>query len=145
VAEGTHATYPYRCRAQDCEQFGTKAGVRLPEDRFDGEASWGGNDDAECARYHCVQPLPEVGEAEDTAIPLAGGWAAWPGKWGSTCVGGCAAAESSPNSPGLQIRFECPWAPTRWARLSPDGTVSKSEPAGDAERLRALCEAQRGD
>ena len=78
-----------------------------------------------------------MGEAEDAAIPLAGEWATRPGKWGSTCVAGCDAAESSPNSPGLQIRFECPWAPTRRARLSPDKTVSKSEPAGDAERLRA--------
>jgi hypothetical protein len=144
VAEGTHATYPYRCARADCEQFGTIAGARLPEDRFDGEVSWGGNDDAQCLAYRCVRPLPEVGEPDDTAVPLAGEWAAWPGKWGSSCVKGCDDAESSPNSPGLQIRFKCPWAPTRWARLSPDGTVSKSEPAGDAERLRALCEAQRG-
>jgi hypothetical protein len=145
VAEGTHATYPFRCDESDCEQYGTKAGVRLPEDRHDGAKAWGGNLDADCATYRCVRPLPEIGHPSDTALPLAGAWAGWPGDWGRTCVRGCSAAESSPNSPGVQIRFECPWAPTRWALLSADGTVSDSEPAGDAIRLRAACEAQRGD
>lgn len=143
VAEGTHATYPYRC-AHDCAQYATEAGVHLPEDDHDGEIAWGGNVDAQCAEVRCVRPLPEVGHPGDAALPLAGGWAGWPGRWGNTCVNGCSLAESSPASPGSQIRFQCPWAPTRLGVLSPDGTVSKSERAGDAERLRATCEAQRG-
>jgi hypothetical protein len=143
VAEGTHATYPYRC-ASDCSQYATEAGVHLPEDDRDGEVAWGGNVDAECAEVRCVRPLPEVGHPGDAALPLAGGWAGWSGRWGSTCVNGCSLAESSPASPGVQIRFQCPWAPTRLGVLAADGSVSKSERAGDAERLRATCEAQRG-
>ncbi len=139
VAEGTHATYPYSCAKSDCHQFS-----HLPEDRFDGEIAWGENDDAECEQWECVQSLPEVAPEDEAAIPLARDWAAWPGKWGSTCVRGCQISESSPNSPGLQTRFRCPWAPTRWARLAPQGMVSSSEPAGDTERLVALCTAQRG-
>ncbi|MEX2105285.1 MAG: hypothetical protein WD810_00150 [Solirubrobacterales bacterium] len=144
VADGTHASYPFRCAEEHCEQFGTLVGFRLPEEGHDGDVAWGGNGDAACALSECVRPLPEVGHPTDTALPLAGEWAGWSGKWGRTCVRGCDSAESSPSSPGAQVRFRCPWAPTRWARLSPDGTVSASERAGDAERLRAACEAQRG-
>lgn len=144
VANGTHASYPFRCAERNCEQFGTLAGFRLPEEGHDGEARWGENSDAACRRDECVRPLPEADHPSEGAVPLAGGWAAWPGTWGSTCaLDSCSGKESSPRSPGLQIRFKCPWAPTRWALLAPDGTVSRSEPAGDAERLRATCEAQR--
>ncbi len=135
VAEGTHATYPFRCSRGSCRQFGQLLGFRLPEEGHDGEISWGGNDDAHCKIHDCVRPLPEIGRPGDTALPLAAEWAGWPGKWGS---------DSSPRSPGLQTRFKCPWAPTRWARLGTDGTVSESVAAGDAERVRLLCEAQRG-
>jgi len=145
VAAGTHASYPFRCNDGNCHQFGTLGGVHLPEESHDGDVAWGGNVDAHCSANLCVRPLPEIGAPPDLATPLAGGWAGWPGKWGKTCIAGCSRAESSPNSPGLQIRFRCPWAPTRWALLAPDGTVSRSEPAGDAERLRAVCESQRGD
>jgi hypothetical protein len=144
VAEGTHATYPFRCTGRDCEQFDEALDVRLPEDSHDGEVAWGGNDDHECARFECVRPIPEVGHPGTTAAPLAGGWAGWHGTWGDTCVNGCGLAESSPRSPGVQIRFKCPWVPTRVALLTAAGTVSKSEPLGDGERLLATCEAQRG-
>lgn len=142
VAQGTHASYPFRCVR--CSQFSAILGFRLPEEGHDGEAAWGNNLDSECDEHGCVEPLPELAEAEDLALPLAGEWAGWPGRWGATCgFRPCNLEESSPSSPGLQTRFKCPWVPTRWARLAPDGTVSRSDPAGDAERVRALCEAQR--
>ena len=144
VAEGTHATYPFSCKGADCEQFDEALDVRLPEDSHDGEVAWGGNDDHECARFECVRPIPEVGHPGPAAAPLAGDWAGWHGTWGNTCANGCGISEPGPSSPGLQIRFKCPWVPTRVARLTADGTVSKSEPLGDGERLLATCEAQRG-
>jgi hypothetical protein len=145
VARGTHASYPFRCgsRGEPCRQFGALVGFRLPEESHDGEAAWGGNVDAQCEAVDCVRPLPEIGEPDDAALPLAGEWAGWTGKWGRTCVEGCGKAESSPNSPGVQTRFRCPWAPTHWGLLAPDGTVSHAERAGDAERLLATCKAQR--
>ncbi len=148
VAEGTHASYPFAC-ARACGQYSGFLGFHLPEDPHDGAVAWGGNHDAECAAFHCVRPLPEVGHPSAAALPLAGSWAGWPGSWGTTCYGGChgflSERESSPRSPGTQTRFKCPWAATRWALPGPDGKgLSRSEEAGDAERLLAGCEAQRG-
>jgi hypothetical protein len=147
VAAGTHASYPYRC-GKDCKQYRRIAGTaRLPETPHDGSVAWGGNDDVECQRSRCVQPLPEVGEPSDLALPLAGGWAGWPGLWGETCHRGCnwPLLQGSPRSPGLQARFECPWAATDWALPARDGSgLSRAERAGDAERIFALCRAQRG-
>jgi hypothetical protein len=147
VAAGTHASYPYRCRS-NCLQYARPADTaRLPEDPHDGAAAWGENDDARCARDTCVRPVPEVGAADDLALPLAGSWAGWPGTWGETCHIGCdfPLLQASPRSPGLQVRFECPWAVTDRALPAPDGSgLSRSERVGDAERLFAGCRAQRG-
>jgi hypothetical protein len=143
VAEGTHATYPFRC-GRDCKQYATIGGDRLPEDDHNGRIAWGANVDAECAKFRCVRPLPEIGRPPEQSAPLAGGWAGWAGKWGSTCPAGCDFAESSPGSPGVQTRFKCPWTATRWGLLERDGTVSGSAVAGDAQRLLAVCGAQRG-
>jgi hypothetical protein len=147
IALGTHASYPYRC-VSSCQQYAKLGGtVRLPEGRHDGAVSWGGNDDGDCQRFECVRPLPEVGPENDLSLPLAGAWAGWPGLWGETCHKGCGwpLIQGSPRSPGLQIRFECPWAATDWALPARDGSgLSRSEPAGDAERLFAACRAQRG-
>lgn len=148
VAEGTHAAYPFVCHSH-CKQYATLAGVHLPEDGHDGGAAWGGNSDADCVEFECVRPLPEVGKPSDLALPLAGSWAGWPGRWGETCHEGCESTfkeiQASPQSPGLQTRFKCPWAATRWALPSSDNSgLSKSERAGDAERLLAYCAAQRG-
>lgn len=143
-AEAESKAYEFRCgTARSCSQFGTLLSFHPPEEHHDGIAPWGGNNDAECAAVGCVRLLPEVGHPGDQALPLAGGWAGWPGHCGATCVSGRPVDESSPESPGLQTRFQCPWAPTLWAKLAPDGTVSRSERAGDAERLKAACEAQR--
>lgn len=147
VAAGTHASYPFRCLA-DCKQYARLADTaRLPEAPHDGGVAWGGNDDRECGRDRCVQPLPEVGDPSELALPLAGSWAGWAGLWGETCHRRCGfpLLQGSPRSPGLQARFECPWAATDWALPARDGSgLSRSEPAGDAERLFALCRAQRG-
>jgi hypothetical protein len=145
VAEGTHASYPFGCRG-GCRQYGSGA-ARLPEDPHDGAVAWGGNRDGECAAIRCVRPLPEIGHPSDTALPLAGRWAGWPGHWGATCHNGCGGihGEASPGSPGGQSRFECPWSPTRRALPAADGSgLSDSEPVGDAERIFATCLAQRG-
>ncbi|HEU4599073.1 MAG TPA: hypothetical protein VFS26_04955, partial [Solirubrobacterales bacterium] len=147
VADGTHASYPFSCD-HDCHQYGP-----LPEETHDGAVPWGGNRDKECDTTECVRPLPEIGEPSDEALPLAGAWAGWPGLWGETCHGGCRRFrfrggflhnEASPASPGSQDRFECPWVPTRRAKLAKNGIPSGSDRVGDKERLFARCQAQRG-
>jgi hypothetical protein len=147
VARGTHASYPYWCPG-NCREYTRKGGERLPETHHDGAVPWGANSDAECKRYTCVRPLPEIGTPGAQALPLAGGWAGWPGNWGSSCYHGCKhviLGEPSPRSPGTQPRFLCPWAATRVALPNADRSgLSRSERAGDAERLFALCAAQHG-
>lgn len=142
VARGTHASYPYDC-AEDCEQYNG-----FPEGTHDGAVPWGGNREDECERVACVRALPEVGHPSELALPLAGGWAGWPGRWGETCHDGCHGIrhqESSPASPGDQPRFRCPWVPTRRAQPAADGSgLSDSVETGDHERLYATCLAQRG-
>jgi hypothetical protein len=147
VARGTHASYPYWCPG-NCREYTRKGGERLPETHHDGSVAWGPNADSECALDTCVRPLPEVGRPGPRALPLAGGWAGWPGNWGGTCHHGCehvVHGEPSPRSPGTQSRFRCPWAATRVALANADGSgLSRSERAGDAERLFAFCAAQHG-
>lgn len=147
VAAGTHASYPYRCRS-GCLQYQRLADTaRLPEDPHDGAVPWGDNSDTRCRLDTCVRAIPEVEPADDLALPLAASWAAWPGLWGATCHAGCnfPLLQGSPRSPGLQVRFECPWAVTDRALPAPDGSgLSRSERVGDEERLFARCRAQRG-
>lgn len=141
VAKGTHASYAFDCD-EDCSQYGG-----LPEESHDGAVPWGGNRDEACAAERCVRPLPDLGHSADAALPFAGAWAAWPGRWGETCHNGCRSPishrESSPVSPGRQPRFECPWVPNRRARPAADG-LSEAARTGDFERLMAACRAQRG-
>jgi hypothetical protein len=149
VAEGTHASYPFRC-VGGCKQYASLPGIgRIPEDPHDGAVAWGGNGDEDCSTYRCVRPLPERGEPADIALPKAGGWAGWPGHWGSTCHKACDSSfrelQGSPRSPGFQTRFQCPWAPTDLGLPALDGSgLSRSEPVGDAQRTIAQCAAQRG-
>jgi hypothetical protein len=148
VADGTHASYPFACEG-GCKQYSTRFGKRLPEESHDGAAEWGQNDDQTCLSTKCVRPLPEVGNPDDNALPLAAQWAGWMGLWGQTCHNGCKGLnllhEASPQSPGRQTRFRCPWVPTRRATLSSGNTgLSKSEQVGDTGRQLAACVAQRG-
>jgi hypothetical protein len=142
VATGTHASYPFDCD-RNCKQYNG-----LPEDPHDGSVPWGSNRDAECLANRCVRPLPEVGKPSELALPVAGRWAGWPGKWGETCHNRCPGPrirEASPTSPGGQTRFQCPWVPTRRAKPAPDGSgLSDSDRVGDSQRLFAQCRAQRG-
>ena len=150
VAEGTHASYPYKC-AGGCHQYASlPGGVPVPEDPHDGKVAWGGNEELDCVTYECVRPLPELGEPGDLAPPLAGGWAGWPGTWGSTCQRGeCGAAfselQGSPASPGTQARYRCPWSPTDESpRLAGDDGLTTAEPAAGAARSFARCYEQAG-
>jgi hypothetical protein len=147
VAEGTHAAYPFHCE-EDCRQYATVLSGHLPEGPHDGAIPWGGNENADCAENRCVRPMPEIGRPGQRALPLAGGWAGWLGQWGETCHEGCSShleLQASPRSPGTQIRFQCPWAVTGIALPATDGSgLKRAEAAGDAERLKAVCGAQRG-
>lgn len=147
VADGTHASYPFACD-KGCRQYGP-----LPEETHDGAVPWGGNRDSECEASDCVRPLPEVGEPSEQALPLAGGWAGWPGLWGETCHDGCKGLrrgsglfhnEASPHSPGAQGRFQCPWVPTLRASPAANGVLSGSKKVGDRERLFNACQVERG-
>lgn len=148
VADGTHAAYPFAC-PHGCKQY-AKLTLNLPEDGHDGFASWTHNDDESCAAALCVRPLPEAaGNEADDSLPRAAAWAAWRGLWGSTCHAGCRGRkslyEASPRSPGLQVRFRCPWAPTREATPGSGGSgLTRSTKVGDTKRLLAACKAQRG-
>jgi hypothetical protein len=153
VAEGTHATYPFAC-TETCGQYSTLGlltlEVGLYEESHDGVAGWSHNSDESCEEADCVRPLPEGGGGEEgDSLPIAGEWAAWRGKWGATCPDGCPGGldhrESSPQSPGNQSRYRCPWIPT--VRAAPQiggrGRLT-TRPVGDKERLLAACEARRG-
>jgi hypothetical protein len=87
VAVGTHAAYP---GPDDGGLLGicTQAKSELPEGCHDGKAPWGAN-------YEAVDALafPPTGE---------GDWVDWPGRWGAD-------EGKSPQSPGNQGRFKCPW------------------------------------
>jgi hypothetical protein len=148
VARGTHASYPFRC-AGNCHQYSTLAGFNLPEDPHDGAAPWADNRDESCAAVECVRPLPEAVPAGAESLPFAGAWAAWSGLWGETCHNGCSGRkkgyESSPRSPGRQIRYGCPWVATRIAMPGVGAdTQQNSRKAGDTARQLAACAAQRG-
>jgi lysophospholipase L1-like esterase len=107
VANGSHASYRFACPGS-CEQH-----VVRPEERHDGASPWEGNDDAVCVHTQCVQPLPESGPDDDGAAPSPSAWSAQTAKWGSTCPEGCTLAGPSPDSPGRQGRYRCPWVATR--------------------------------
>jgi hypothetical protein len=105
VAQGSHASYPGAC-ARDCSQprgLAVDGLVDLPESPYDGRAEWERNGE-QCtpnARGSCL-------------ISLAGEpWATWPGQWGCADACGSAIATSSPQSPGVQGRFQTPWCSTQ--------------------------------
>ena len=151
VAEGTHASYPFRC-ASECDQYLPLPGftqTRLPDETHDGAVRWAHDSDASCDEIDCVRPLPEADSTGADSLPFAGAWAAWSGAWGETCHEGCSGRregfESSPHSPGRQTRYQCPWVPTLLARPGArDDTRTNSRKVGDVKRQLAACEAQRG-
>jgi hypothetical protein len=92
VAQGTHASYPEEDNGGELELCFQYEEI-LPEGCHDGAIAWGGNHEPSN-----VKKLPNANgwEAEETA-----NWVDWPGKWGSD--------EDSPDSPGAQDRYTCPW------------------------------------
>lgn len=147
VAKGTHATYPYACPGK-CHQYVGLYEERFPEEHHDGKIPWAENVDPACAAYHCVRPLPVSPDANQQKLPYAGGWAAWPGKWGASCDPGCGQPDAgnniSPSSPGFQSRFLCPWVSNLTAVPEGDeGLLTGERRFGGWERERDACLAER--
>jgi hypothetical protein len=143
VAKGTHATYPYAC-AEECHQYSGLYDRHFLEGEHDGAVAWGGNSDAACEASHCVRALPGSAKPGAQKLPHAARWAAWPGNWGSTCPGGCKGLKvgfgSSPQSPGLQIRFKCPWvADLEAVPARQGGLLTDERRYGGWERAQNAC------
>ena len=151
VAEGTHATYPYRLQR------------RLPPVRRPGGRRAGAGGPPRRGRplgrqlRTGVRHLPvraPVPRDRRTWRHCRRRWRAagraGPGRGGRPASGGeCGAMftelQGSPASPGTQARFRCPWAPTDESpRLSEHGGLSESEPAAGAARSYATCARRAG-
>jgi Tol biopolymer transport system component len=94
VAAGTHAAYPNPDdggRLRICLQDESI----VPEGCHDGAYSWGANNEP----ANLLKFPPALGWEEGTSETAT--WVDWPGQWGGS--------ESSPDSPGTQGRFTCPW------------------------------------
>ncbi len=145
-ANGTHATYRFRCES-DCRQYASLFGNPLPEENHDGGVAWSENRDSACLADRCIRPLPESSLDADISFPVPISWNGWPGRWGETCHGGCGKNGASPRSPGLQVRYLCPWVPTRRDPgnapiTQPRGGQPASSGIGDADSQVAACERQ---
>jgi hypothetical protein len=95
VAVGTHASYP----SVDEGVLGVCLQARhpeRPEGCHDGAAPWEAN----------------YGPNNVLAFPPAieGNWVDWPGLWGEDEGGALPGTGASPESPGRQDRFKCPWS-----------------------------------
>lgn len=124
VAEGSHASYPEADPGEE-EQPCTQHASELPEGCHGGEEPWGANDESKN-----VLPLPPSGE---------GKWTDWPGKWGQDTgtilpipVG------ESPESPGRQTRYKCPW---QWYEGDPTAcpSTAKASQASAPETVASTC------
>jgi hypothetical protein len=90
--------------------------LSIPEGRYDGTASWVRNPDADC----------DLNGPGSCLISLKGQpWTNWPGLWGDGCERACGGAGdvSSPQSPGVQGRFQTPWCSTETVGITCDGRV----------------------
>lgn len=106
-AAGSHATYPERCGG-GCVQVSPGA----PEGDHAGDRPWGNNGSADA--------LIELPAARGWGIPSSGNWTDWPGEWGK---------DGTPQSPGNQKRFKCPWEPF--------GDINDATPCTTARRREA--------
>jgi hypothetical protein len=119
LADGSHAAYPLACKKEPCFQPTALAAAGLfnvPEGRYDGRASWPRNPDAQC------NPTG----AGSCLLSLRGQpWTNWPGLWGDGCERACGGTGNvnSPQSPGLQGRFQTPWCSTETVGVTCDGRV----------------------
>ena len=114
VAAGSHASYPARCRPDECTQ--QLAGSGLGEGGFDGGEPWRLNAAADCAREQpagdgariapCLVALPATRDGRLGVL-----WNAFPGRWGKascTLLAKVCAQVDGPQSPSLQARFRLP-------------------------------------
>jgi hypothetical protein len=103
VANGTHATYAKICPGPGrCHQV---AGG-LPDNRYNGEGWWPGDDTAHCVFTSCQRLIPTRNGGRDPAL-----WNAFTGVWGDRhCILGGAFCnyELSPGSPAGQKRYKEP-------------------------------------
>jgi hypothetical protein len=119
LADGSHAAYPVGCNKGLCFQPIALAAAGLldiPEGRYDGLGSWARNPDDQC----------DVNGSGSCLIPLSGQpWTNWPGLWGDGCERACGGLGNvnSPQSPGLQGRFQTPWCSTETVGVTCDGRV----------------------
>jgi hypothetical protein len=119
LANGSHAAYPIACRSVPCFQpIGLAAAglVDVPEGRYDGGTPWPRNLDQSCgliATGSCLLPLSDQP------------WTSWPGQWGDGCETACGGTGdvNSPQSPGLQARYQTPWCSTETVGITCDGRV----------------------
>jgi hypothetical protein len=117
VANGSHAAYPLACKSEPCFQpVGLAAGglIDVPEGRSDGRAPWARNADSAC----------DLGGTGSCLISLSSQpWTSWPGQWGDGCESACGGAGdvNSPQSPGLQARYQTPWCSTETIGITCDG------------------------
>ena len=137
LASGSHAAYPIPCTGDLCFQpVGLAAGglIDIPDGRYNGAVSWARNPDAQC----------DLGGAGSCLIPLSDQpWTNWPGQWGDGCESACGGAGdvNSPQSPGLQARYQTPWCSTETVGITCDGRVGHlqrlARPTGGGGDLRS--------
>ena len=122
-AGGTHATYPSRC-GNACWQ---ESGV-VPETDHGGELNWGRN-----SGDRTDGALVEFPRSPGWSVPSAGSWTDWPGRWGGTGQHG----DDSPQSPGNQRRFKCPWEGNPQDQTACSARRASASPAAVARSCRS--------
>jgi hypothetical protein len=119
LANGSHAAYPIACHREPCfEPIGLAEAslLDIPEGRYDGGRSWARNADDQCDLDGAGRCLLSLHDPP---------WTNWPGQWGDGCERACGGAGevSSPQSPGLQARYQTPWCSTETVGVTCDGRV----------------------
>ncbi|MDT5025187.1 MAG: hypothetical protein QOE61_1613, partial [Micromonosporaceae bacterium] len=117
LAKGSHAAYPIPCRERPCFQPVGLAAAGLfdvPDGRYNGGQSWARNSDAQCDLAGAGSCLLSLSDQP---------WTSWPGQWGDGCESACGGAGdvNSPQSPGVQSRYQTPWCSTETVGITCDG------------------------
>lgn len=136
-AQGSHASYPFPDDCGGlvpvCWQPATQtAPLLLPEGSHDGLADWGQNT-TDPAIGGGARQFPAGSVWNDTTVGNgAAAWTDWPGQWGHDVA--------SPQSPGNQKRFDCPWwsNPDDSQSTHLDGTPCRAAGGGETKAASAL-------